>query len=358
MLLSDAGADIIRIDRIEEETVESRDRQRLDLLNRGRRSVAVDLKHDDGVKLVLRLVEQADGLMEGFRPGVTERLGLGPDPCLKRNPKLVYGRMTGWGQDGPMSQAAGHDIDYIALAGTLGMIGRAGEGPVPPINLLGDFGGGGMLLAFGMLAALIGASETGRGQVIDAAMVDGTALLTTMIHSLKYQGSWREDRGTNLLDTGAHFYDVYETADGGFIAVGAIEHKFYRELIELMGLGEETLPVQMDRESWPMMRRVFAEAFSNKSRSQWESIFAGSDACAVPVLTLDEARNHPHLVHRSTFTKVNNIPQPSPAPRFEGTPSTIKRPPPSFGEGGDEALSEWSINTEDINHLRLIGAIR
>jgi alpha-methylacyl-CoA racemase len=357
MMLADAGADIIRIDRSDRATYPPRQEPHVDLMNRGRRSVAVDLKHPDGVGLVLRLAEQADALTEGFRPGVAERLGLGPDVCLARNPKLVYGRMTGWGQEGPMAQAAGHDIDYIALAGALEPVGRVGERPVPPLNLVGDFGGGGMLLAYGMLAAIISAQRTGAGQVVDTAMVDGSALLMTMTYTLRAAGIWNDQRGTNLLDTGAHFYEVYETSDGGFIGVGAIEPQFYAELIRLLGLEGEELPGQMDRNAWPAMKERFAQIFATRTRSEWEAIFDGSDACAAPVLSPAEAPNHPHNRFRKTFTEVAGVVQPAPAPRFGATPSVIRRPPPNPGQHGDEALADWGVKAGEISDLRESGAI-
>jgi alpha-methylacyl-CoA racemase len=357
MMLADAGADIIRIDRSERATYPPNTAAHVDLMNRGRRSVAVDLKHPEGVALVLRLLEGADGLMEGFRPGVAERLGLGPDVCLERNPKLVYGRMTGWGQEGPMASTAGHDIDYIALAGALEPLGRAGERPLPPLNLVGDFGGGGMLLAFGMCAAVISARQTGAGQVIDAAMVDGAASLMTMTYTLMSAGIWKDERGTNLLDTGAHFYEVYETSDGGYFAIGAIEPQFYAELLRRLGLGGEDLPDQMDREAWPQMKARFAALFATKTRKEWEVVFEGSDACAAPVLSPTEAPDHPHLRARGTFTEVSGVVQPSPSPRFLGTPGAIRRPPPNPGQDGDEALADWGLEASEVADLRNSGAI-
>ncbi len=357
MMLADAGADIIRIDRWERATYPPHTEPHVDLMNRGRRSVAVDLKHPDGVALVLRLVEQANGLMEGFRPGVAERLGFGPEVCLARNPKLVFGRMTGWGQDGPMAQRAGHDIDYIALAGALEPVGRAGQAPLPPLNLVGDFGGGGMLLAFGMLAAIINAQRTGVGQVVDAAMVDGAASLMTMNYTLRNAGMSAGPRGTNLLDTGAPFYEVYETSDGGFIGVGAIEPQFYAELIRLIGLEGEDLPAQMDRDAWPEMKKRFAHQLAGKTRGEWEAIFEGSDACAAPVLSPDEAPEHPHNRFRQTFTEVAGVVQPSPSPRFLGTPGAIRRPPPNPGQHADEALADWGLAKDEIDGLRASGAI-
>jgi len=358
MMLSDAGADIIRVDRSDRASYPPREEPHVDLMNRGRRSIAVDLKHPDGVALLLRLVDGADGLMEGFRPGVAERLGLGPEVCLARNPKLVYGRMTGYGQTGPMAQAAGHDIDYIAISGALEAVGRAGERPVPPLNLVGDFGGGGMLLAYGMLAAILGARTTGMGQVVDAAMVDGAASLMTMTYTLRSAGIWQGARGTNLLDTGAHFYEVYETSDGKYMGVGAIEPQFYAELMRLLGLGDEDLSTQMDRTTWPGMKERFAAIFATKTRDGWEAVFAGSDACVAPVLSATEAPDHPHNRERGTFTEVAGVVQPAPAPRFLSTPGSIRRPPPNPGQHGDEALADWGLAVDEVATLRESGAIR
>jgi alpha-methylacyl-CoA racemase len=358
MMLADAGADVVRIDRFDRATYPPRTEPHVDLLNRGRRSVAVDLKNPEGVEVVLRLASGADGLMEGFRPGVAERLGLGPDVCLARNPRLVYGRMTGWGQDGPMASAAGHDIDYIALAGALEPIGRAGDRPVPPLNLVGDFGGGGMLLAFGMVAAMLSARVTGQGQVVDTAMVDGAAALMTMTYTLRAAGAWSDERGTNLLDTGAPFYEVYETSDGGFMAVGAIEPQFYAELLDRLGLADAGLPDQNDKSAWPEMKERFAEVFAGRTRAEWEEVFAGSDACVAPVLSPAEAPDHPHNRQRGTFTEVAGVLQPAPAPRFSATPATIRRPPPNPGQHGDDALADWGFDPDEIDRLRSAGAIR
>ena len=357
MMLADAGADIIRIDRSDRATYPPNSEPHVDLMNRGRRSVAVDLKHPDGVSLVLRLLEKADGLMEGFRPGVAERLGLGPEACLDRNPRLVYGRMTGWGQQGPMAPTAGHDIDYIAVAGALEPMGRAGQRPFPPLNLVGDFGGGGMLLAFGMCAAIISARQTGVGQVIDAAMIDGAASLMTMTYTLMSSGIWKDQRGTNLLDTGAHFYEVYGTSDGGYFAVGAIEPQFYAELLRLLGLDTADLPDQMDREAWPQMKERFAALFAAKTRKEWEVIFEGSDACGAPVLSPVEAPDHPHMRARGTFTEVAGVVQPAPSPRFSGTPGAIRRPPPNPGQHTDEALGAWGLDPSEVAGLRASGAV-
>ena len=293
MLLADAGADVLRIDRATGSPPTPGDEPHWDLLNRSRRSVAVDLKHPEGVGLVLDLVEKADGLVEGWRPGVAERLGIGPPQCMERNPRLVYGRMTGWGQDGPLASAAGHDINYIALAGALWPIGRFGERPVPPLNLVGDFGGGGMLLAFGMCAALLEARSSGRGQVVDAAMVDGAASLMTMTFAFRRLGLWTEGRGVNVLDTGAPFYEVYDTADGKWFAVGAIEPRFYAELLEVLGLDAEQLPPQNDREQWPALKERFAAVFRTRTRDEWAGAFAGTDGCGAPVLSPWEAHSTP-----------------------------------------------------------------
>jgi alpha-methylacyl-CoA racemase len=358
MMLADAGADIVRIDRFDRATFPPNSDPHVDLMNRGRRSIAVDLKHPEGVGLVLRLVEGADGLMEGFRPGVAERIGIGPKECLSRNPRLVYGRMTGWGQEGPMATTAGHDIDYISLAGALEPMGRAGDRPVPPLNLVGDFGGGGMMLAFGMCAAIISARQTGAGQVVDAAMVDGAAAMMTMTFTLRQAGAWVDQRGVNLLDTGAHFYEVYETSDGGFLGVGAIEAQFYAELIALLDLAAEDLPDQNDRAAWPAMKERFARIFASRTRAEWEEVFAGSDACVAPVLSLAEAPAHPHNRFRGTFTEVEGVVQPSPAPRFTGTPGSIRRPPPNPGQGADEALADWGLAAAEIASLRSSGAVR
>jgi alpha-methylacyl-CoA racemase len=365
MLLADAGADVLRVDRATGRpagTIEGAPPPKpagphWDLLNRSRRSVAVNLKDPLGVELVLDLVAGADALVEGWRPGVAERLGLGPDACLERNPRLVYGRMTGWGQDGPMAQQAGHDIDYIALSGALWSIGRAGERPVPPLNLVGDFGGGGMLLAFGLVAALVEAQRSGRGQVVDAAMVDGAASLTTMTHAFHQLGWWYEERGVNILDTGSHFYETYETADGKYFAIGAIEPQFYAELLKVLGLDPADLPPQQDRDQWPAMKERFAAIFKTATRDEWTERFAGSDACGAPVLSPWEAHLHPHNAARRTFVEVEGVVQPAPAPRFSRTPSSISRPPPVAGQDTDEALGAWGVDDERIASLRKAGAI-
>jgi alpha-methylacyl-CoA racemase len=357
MLLSDLGADVIRIDRAG--TVHGGDPERppADLLNRGRRSIGVDLKSPEGVEVVLDLVAGADALIEGFRPGVAERLGIGPDECLARNPKLVYGRMTGWGQDGPYASTAGHDINYIALAGALDSIGRRGEAPVPPLNLVGDFGGGGMLLAFGVTAGLLEAQRSGQGQVIDAAMVDGAATLMTMMHSFRAMGIWNLERGTNMLDSGAHFYDVYETADGRYVSIGSIEPQFYDELLRLTGLEGAELPWQQDRNEWPAMKERLAAIFRSKTRDEWCEIMEGTDVCFAPVLSMDEAPAHPHNVERGTFVEVAGVTQPGPSPRFSRTPGEIRRPPAHAGQHTDQVLTEAGYDADRLAKLREAGAI-
>jgi alpha-methylacyl-CoA racemase len=357
MMLADMGAEVLRVDRAQSARGGDPGRPPLDVLNRGRRSIAVDLKNPDGVETVLRLVEKADALIEGFRPGVAERLGIGPDTCLARNPGLVYGRMTGWGQEGPYAHAAGHDINYIALAGALHPIGRKGGPPVPPLNLVGDFGGGGLILAFGVVCALLEKKRSGEGQVVDAAMVDGAAILTAMFYGLKAMGVWTTERGANLLDTGAHFYDVYECADGEFVSIGSIEPQFYAELLRLTGLDGEELPNQMDRSQWASLKDRVAAVFKQKSRDEWCLIMDGTDVCFAPVLSLDEARDHPHNVHRGTFTEVAGVVQPAPAPRFSRTTAAIQGPPPHAGQHTDDALSDWGFDAGEIAKLRAAGAV-
>ena len=357
MVLSDLGAEVIRVDRVSSVPNEFPATPGVDLLNRGRKSVAFDLKNQEGIKALLRLVEEADALIEGFRPGVAERLGIGPEECLERNPQLVYGRMTGWGQTGPYSNMAGHDINYIALSGVLGTIGRAGEAPVPPVNLVGDFGGGGMLLALGICAAFVEVQTSGKGQVVDAAMTDGSALLATMIHTFLSMGVWG-DRGTNMLDTGAPFYDVYECADGEYISLGSIEPQFYAELLRITGLDQEELPNQMDRSQWPKMKEKIAETIRTKTRGQWVELMEGTDVCFAPVLSPSEAYAHPHNVARETFVEVAGVKQPAPAPRFSRTPGAIDGPPPHPGEHTEEVLSSWGFSENEIQNLRKIDAIR
>ncbi|QXC62674.1 CoA transferase [Aquihabitans sp. G128] len=357
MLLADLGADVIRIDRSGNVSGGDPATPPGDILARGRRSVGVDLKHPDGVAAVLDLIDGADALVEGFRPGVMERLGLGPDVCLERNPKLVYGRMTGWGQDGPYAHTAGHDINYIALAGALEPLGRAGQQPTAPINLIGDFGGGGMLLAFGVCAALLEARTSGQGQVIDAAMVDGAASLMTMTWSFRAMGMWSDERGTNMLDTGAHFYDTYETADGKYVSIGSIEPQFYAELLRLTEIDPASLPSQHDKRHWVELKARFAEVFRGKTRDEWCEIMEHTDVCFAPVLPMAEAPEHPHIAHRQTFTEVAGVTQPSPAPRFSRTPGSIDRPPPHAGQHTDEVLGEWGLDAARIAELKASGAI-
>ena len=352
MMLADMGADVLRIDRTSGPLPVGAGT----VLDRGRRSAGIDLKNPAGVETLLRLVERADVLLEGFRPGVAERLGIGPDVCLERNPRLVYGRMTGWGQDGPLARAAGHDINYIAIAGVLGAIGPKHAPPSVPLNLIGDFGGGGMLLAFGVACALIERTTSGRGQVVDAAMVDGAALLAVVIHA--YAGfGWIEARESNMLDGGAHFYNVYECADGEYVAVGAIEPQFYAALLATLGLDGERLPDQMDMTAWPDMRKRFAEIFRTRTRDEWSEALEGTDALVSPVLTWSEAKRHRHNVVRETFPTVDGLPQPGPAPRFSRTPGAISRPPPTAGQHTDEALTDWGFAADEIAALRDKGAV-
>ena len=351
MVLADLGAEVIRVDRASAVPDEFPDGPSMDLLNRGRDSIAVDLKKEEGVETVLRLVENADALIEGFRPGVAERLGIGPEKCLSRNPKLIYGRMTGWGQYGSYSQMAGHDINYIALSGVLGLIGREDESPVPPVNLIGDFGGGGMLLALGICAALVETAESGKGQVVDAAMTDGSALLATMVHSFAAMGIWGK-RGTNMLDTGAPFYDVYECADGEYISLGSIEPQFYSELMRITGLENEDMPSQMDRTNWGQAKKMLKEKIRSKSREEWVQLMEGSDVCFAPVLSIDEAIQHPHNRERETFVEISGVMQPAPAPRFSRTPSEISSPPPHPGQQTDQILSQQGFSKEEIDSLK------
>ena len=355
MMLADMGADVMLVDREQDSRLGfGRDRW-YDIMMRGRRSVTLDLKSPQSVQAAIALASKADVVLEGFRPGVMERLGLGPDVLMAANPRLVYGRMTGWGQSGPMAPRAGHDIDYIALSGVLHAIGREGERPVPPINLIGDFGGGGMMLAFGIAAALLEAKSSGRGQVVDAAMTEGAGLLSTMVWGMRAAGHWTDARGVNVLDTGAPWYDTYTTRDGRHFAVGAIEPKFYAELLEGLGIAGESLPPQHDRAGWPVLRERFTRAFAEKTRDEWTRIFEGRDACAVPVLTFAEAAAHPHAMARGSHVEVDAIAQPSPAPRFSRTPGQVRSGSPERGGRGRDALRNWGFDDGDVERMAALG---
>ncbi len=351
MMLSDMGAEVVRIDRVGG----SRNRGR-DVLARNRRSVAVDLKQSAGVEVVLKLVETADALFEGFRPGVTERLGLGPDECLARNEKLVYGRMTGWGQEGPIAHAAGHDINYIGLAGALHAIGEPGGKPVPPLNLIGDFGGGGMLLAYGLVCGMLEASRSGKGQVIDAAMVDGAAALMAMFFSMAGRG-FKDERGSNMLDGGAHFYNTYETKDGKHVCVGAIEPQFYAELVEKTGIDANRFGPQMDARQWVDFKAELADVFRTRTRDEWCAVMEGSDVCFAPVLSILEAPQHPHNRHRETFVEVDGVTQPAPAPRFSRTEARVSHPARIPGEDTRAVLAEIGM-ADDVDALEQSGVVR
>jgi alpha-methylacyl-CoA racemase len=353
MLLADMGADVLLVDRPAPADLGLKRERRQDVMLRGKRSVTLDLKHDSSKEISLQLISRADVLIEGFRPGVMERLGLGPDAALARNPRLVYGRMTGWGQDGPLAPRAGHDINYIALAGVLHAFGRKGEAPVPPLNLVGDFGGGGMLLGFGVACALIEARRSGKGQVVDAAMVEGASLLAAMFSGFLAANSWSEERGANILDTGAPWYDVYETSDGKYVSIGSIEARFFDELIQRLRL--ESVPPQHDRSRWPEMKALFEKAFRAKTREEWVRIFDGSDACFAPVLSWSEAKLDPHHVSRGNFLSLGGVEQPAPAPRYSRTPAQIRRAPPERGEGGAQALADWDFNETEIKALQSRG---
>jgi alpha-methylacyl-CoA racemase len=359
MMLADMGADVVRVDRAAQVHGFDPATPPKDVMNRGRRSVGVDLKHPEGVATVLELVAGADALIEGFRPGVMERLGLGPEVCLEHKPALVYGRMTGWGQHGPMAPMAGHDMNYIAIAGALGAIGRPDERPQPPLNLVGDFGGGGLLLAFGIVCGVLEARASGRGQVIDAAMVDGTAVLTTFIHGFMAMGIWSDERGVNMLDTGAHYYEVYECADGRFLSVGAIEPQFYAVLLEKTGLaGDPDFAKQNDRSMWPVLKERLAAVIATRTRDEWAEIFDGTDACVAPVLSLGEAPQHPHNVARANFVTLDGVTQPAPAPRFSRTVASVARPPAHAGQHTDEVLAEWAgLDAATIAARKADGAV-
>jgi alpha-methylacyl-CoA racemase len=347
MLLSDMGAEVVRIDRKGAPA-----EKRFDVINRGRRSLAVDLKSSEGIETCLKLIEKADVLQEGFRPGVMERLGLSPEICLARNPKLIYGRMTGWGQTGPLAYAAGHDINYISLTGALHAIGRAGEKPVPPLNLVGDFGGGALYLAMGICAALFEAGRSGKGQVIDCAMTDGVTSLMGMFFGMHAAGIWQDERGTNLLDGGAPYYDSYETSDGKWISVGSLEPQFYALMREKMDLSGHGWSNQWNKEDWPTQKEKIAAVFKTKTRDEWCSLMEGTDVCFAPVLSMEEAASHPHNVARQTIVEHNGISQPNIAPRFSRTVSEIQGPAPEIGAHSSEVLADWGFSRSEIEDLK------
>ena len=353
MVLADLGAKIIRVDRASAIGTGSKQ----DAANRGKKSIAVDLKSEEGVEVVLKLVETADAIFEGFRPGVMERLGLGPDVCSARNERIVFGRMTGWGQEGPLANAAGHDINYISLSGALAAIGRPGSPPVPPLNLIGDFGGGGMLLALGLLAALLESKESKKGQVVDAAMTDGSALLMTMIYSMYSSGMWKTSMGSNLLDGGSHFYDTYECKDGKFISLGSIEPQFYALLCQIAELDESIFGKQMSRDSWPEQKEAIKKIILDKTRDEWCELMEGTDVCFAPVLDMSEAPKHPHNIERKTFIDLEGVTQPAPAPRFSRTEPEVVSSPSIVGEHTDEVLTSIGFSDEDINTLKTSGAV-
>ena len=351
MLLAELGAEVLKIDRVRPSGLGFEVPAAHAFLHRSRRSVAVDLKHAEGAALVLRLCEGADALIEGFRPGVTEKLGIGPEPCMARNARLVYGRVTGWGQTGPLSQAAGHDLNYIAVTGALHAVGRQGHPPTPPLNLVGDFGGGALYLALGVVAALLEARRSGHGQVVDAAMVDGAASLMTALYGLRSAGIVNDERGVNLLDSGAHFYDVYETGDGKYVALAPIEPGFYATLLGHLGIEPDALPHSTKREDWPALKSRLTALIKTRTRDEWTALLEGSDACFAPVLNMEEAPHHPHTHVRETFVKHDGRWQPNAAPRFSRTPSAIRSTPAPAGQHSREALSDWGLGVNEIEAL-------
>jgi alpha-methylacyl-CoA racemase len=353
MVLADLGAEIIRVDRASAIGTGSKQEPS----NRGKKSIAVDLKAKEGVEVVLKLVETADAIFEGFRPGVMERLGIGPEVCMARNDRIVFGRMTGWGQEGPLANAAGHDINYISLSGALAAIGRPGSPPVPPLNLIGDFGGGGMLLALGLVAALLESKESKKGQVVDAAMTDGSALLMTMIYSMQSSGMWKTTMGSNLLDGGSHFYDTYECKDGKFISIGSIEPQFYALLCQIAELDEKVFSKQMSRDLWPEQKEEIKKVFLKKTRDEWCELMEGTDVCFAPVLDMSEAPQHPHNKERKTFIDLEGVTQPAPAPRFSRTEPEVVSSPSIVGEHTNEVLSSIGLSEEDISTLKTSGAV-
>ncbi len=358
MMLADMGAEVIRVDRREKADLGLPGREaRFEVMNRGRRSIAVDLKSPAAVEVVKRLVRDADALIEGFRPGVMERLGLGPSDLAAINPRLVFGRMTGFGQEGPMAARAGHDINYIALAGVLNHLGRAGEPPIHPLNLVGDYGGGGMYLAFGVVCAILEAKRSGTGQVVDAAMVDGAASLMSMVHGMWSEGIWREERGTNMLDSGAPWYDCYETKDGKWVSIGSIEARFYADLLGRLGLTTQKLPAQHDRDGWPILKARFTEIFKSRTRAEWETAFVGSDACFAPVLSISEVAAHPHNAQRHAFVTREGVQQPAPAPRFSRTAPELGTAPREAGADTMAVLSAAGYSEAEIAALQRAGAV-
>ena len=357
MLLAELGADVVRVDRLTESGLGIDMAPEHHLLNRSRPSVAIDLKHPGGTATVLRLVERADALIEGFRPGVTERLGLGPEDCAARNPRLVYGRVTGWGQEGPLARAAGHDLNYIALTGALDAIGRRGGPPTPPLNLVGDYGGGALYLALGVVAALLEARESGTGQTVDAAMIDGAASLMTSAYALRAAGIADGARGENVLDSGAHYYDVYETSDGRYVSIAPVEPKFYAELLDRIGLEPDDAPHSANRDDWPKSKARLAALFRSRTRDEWRDILEGTDACFAPVLGMDEVHRHPHNAARGTFVERDGIVQPNAAPRFDRTPGAIRCSPPASGSATRAVLADWGFAPAEIDELAALGVI-
>lgn len=352
MMLADMGAEVISVTR----KSDNADR-RTQISERGKRSVAINLKSPEGVEAILKLCESADALIEGFRPGVAERLGIGPDDCMARNPKLVYGRMTGWGQTGPLAQVAGHDMNYISLSGAQHAIGRAGEKPVPPLNLVGDFGGGGMFLAFGLMCAIHEAGQSGKGQVVDVSMVEGSAALMHMMYSFKAMGAWEDKRGVNMLDTGAHYYDTYETSDGKYVSIGSIEPQFYALLIELAGLDKEEFAPQNDRAQWPALKEKLAAVMKSKTRDEWCAIMEGTDVCFAPILSMTEAPDHPHNKARNSFLEIDGVVQPAPAPKFSRTEPSVRSSASAAGSDTDEVLAGIGYSAAEISRLREAGAL-
>ena len=359
MMLSDMGAEVVRVDRLADAGLGIAMPKKYNFLGRGRKSIAIDLKNPDGIEALLKLIDGADAVLEGFRPGVMERLGMGPDVCMARNPKLVYARVTGWGQEGPLSKCAGHDLNYIALSGALHAIGRSNdEPPTPPLNLVGDFGGGTMFVLTGILAALLEVKSSGQGQVVDAGMVDGALSLMTSIYGMFEGGVQNDERAANILDSGSHFYNTYETKDGRYVSIGSIETKFYAELLEKTGIDPDSLAPQMERESWPAMKEKFKELFLTKTRDEWCAIMDNTDICFAPVLTLEEAPDYPHNKERNAFIDVEGVKHPAPAPRFSRTPSSIKGPAPKTGSHTEEVLADWGVSSDEIKALKAGGAIK